>query len=330
MSDTVNPCYVLHGHGLRVAWNGAAERRAAETVLEYHGFAPTAVMTEGWALTLHEHVEKPDEAAFVAEHEGGLALWRLDDVHYLVHSAGVLRVDTAQGTIAGVLPPSEASVSVELYVALTLALLLLLEAAGYCPVHAACLVSPAGDGVLLVGPSDSGKSTMALHLVEQGWHYLTDDSVLLYAHDGEIAVLPLRRDFCLDPDAETLFPALAGAEDRMITDADKWRIRMDGLYPTQQTMQAAVNLVLFPVISGDAASRVEKLRPIEAITALLPQASLLRRDATHAQTFMRMVSRLAAQAPAYRFLSGTDVYRDGALLHTLLLSLLPSHVQTEA
>jgi len=44
--------------------------------------------------------------------------------------------------------------------------------------HAAALVSPSGQGLLCVGPSGSGKSTTSLLLLDHGFRYLAEDSVL--------------------------------------------------------------------------------------------------------------------------------------------------------
>ncbi len=44
--------------------------------------------------------------------------------------------------------------------------------------HAAALVSPSGQGLLCVGPSGSGKSTISLLLLDHGFRYLAEDSVL--------------------------------------------------------------------------------------------------------------------------------------------------------
>lgn len=319
--------FVIHDRSLRVEWSASLPRPAIETILQYHGAEQTeADASSTWTLRADPGCNVPEGARLVASHDSGLSLWQSDEAYFIAHSEGALCISLASGSITGQLPSSGGgTVSEGCYVATTLMLLLLLEHVGYYALHAACLVHPDGAGVLLIGPSDSGKSTMALHLVEQGWQYLSDDSVLLHAGPDGISVLPLRRDFCLDPEAEALFPSLAGTSARMLTDADKWRVRVEHLFPTQQRPSCRPSLLLFPRIEAErATSALQPLRPIESLMALLPQASLLRRDPKEARTFTQLTQRLVAQAPAYRFLSGADVYRDGARLARLLEPLFRS------
>jgi HPr kinase/phosphorylase len=59
-------------------------------------------------------------------------------------------------------------------------------------VHASC-VSCFGRGVLLRGPSGSGKSSLALQLIHRGWLLVADDQVELTTSGGElIAAAPQR------------------------------------------------------------------------------------------------------------------------------------------
>ncbi len=319
----------LHGVGLRLDDVTPTQRRALETVAEYHGFRPAPPISGAWTWTEGDASARPADALFVAAHASGLALWRDGDDFLLEHGAGTLRVSPALRQVQGALPRSKKGADSEFYVATTLALLLMLESAGFYALHAACLVSPEGDGVLVVGPSDTGKSTMALHLVGRGWQYLSDDSVLLFDENGRVGVRPLRRDFCVDPDAETLFPDLAGGHEHMLTDADKWRVRVEGLYPDQSRAACFPALLLFPTIAPQPESQVAPLRPAAAMLALLPQAALLARDARSAAAFTRRVETLVRQAPAYTLRSGRDIHGNGAALETLFLTLLESNRHAE-
>lgn len=56
-------------------------------------------------------------------------------------------------------------------------------------IHATC-VAIGGRGVLLRGPSGSGKSDLALRLIDRGAALVGDDYVLLTARDGALLVEP--------------------------------------------------------------------------------------------------------------------------------------------
>jgi serine kinase of HPr protein (carbohydrate metabolism regulator) len=55
--------------------------------------------------------------------------------------------------------------------------------------HATCL-AVAGIGVLLRGPSGSGKSDLALRLIDGGAELVGDDQVLVAARDGRLTAAP--------------------------------------------------------------------------------------------------------------------------------------------
>jgi serine kinase of HPr protein (carbohydrate metabolism regulator) len=58
--------------------------------------------------------------------------------------------------------------------------------------HAAC-VSIGGKGVLLFGPSGSGKSDLALRLIDGGATLVSDDQVLLKKIDNSVYAFPPER-----------------------------------------------------------------------------------------------------------------------------------------
>jgi HPr kinase/phosphorylase len=52
-------------------------------------------------------------------------------------------------------------------------------------VHATA-VARNGDGVLIIGPTGSGKSDLALRLIDRGWRLIADDLVAVVADDGRL------------------------------------------------------------------------------------------------------------------------------------------------
>lgn len=79
---------------------------------------------------------------------------------------------------------------------------------GAFPLHCAC-VERAGDGILIAGRSQAGKSTLAvslsrrgLALISDGWTYFTMDS------DGDLTAHGISAPVKLLPDAVALFPEL--------------------------------------------------------------------------------------------------------------------------
>ena len=64
--------------------------------------------------------------------------------------------------------------------------------------HGAAIASESG-GVLLLGDSESGKSTIVYRLMQQGWRYVADDGVLVGPSSDGLYIYPYYREFTLDP-----------------------------------------------------------------------------------------------------------------------------------
>lgn len=88
---------------------------------------------------------------------------------------------------------------------------ILSAAIGIVPVHAACVVGPAG-GILLTGPSGTGKSTLTVALAKRGYAVLSDDWSYLTAHDSHMDAWGTPVPLKLLPDALQFFPELTGYE----------------------------------------------------------------------------------------------------------------------
>ena len=56
-------------------------------------------------------------------------------------------------------------------------------------IHATCIAID-GKGVLLMGPSGSGKSDLALRLIDTGAQLVADDQVELRVHEGKLLAAP--------------------------------------------------------------------------------------------------------------------------------------------
>jgi hypothetical protein len=79
-----------------------------------------------------------------------------------------------------------------------------LDTVYFVGLHAACVVPPACDGILLCGASGSGKSTLAYACARAGWTFVSDDSHLA---PGNI-VTGISENIRLRKPARELFPEL--------------------------------------------------------------------------------------------------------------------------
>jgi hypothetical protein len=141
-----------------------------------------------------------------------------------------------------------------------------LESADIVGVHAAAMASDRA-GVLLAGPADAGKTTLALDLSAQGWIYLSDDLVPLdEATSGMVAFpkpLGLKRPELWDKFGWTV----EGLDWPPPPWSEGFLVPARSLIPKDSTPVQA-RLVAFPSFEPGSRPTVERLTRGEALTAL--------------------------------------------------------------
>ena len=297
-----------------------ALQQQADRVLRYHRFRPGQQKASlDWTLRLFSAVRKDPAWPVVFEAAScrllvGASGW------WLRYGPVVFRARGA--TLEGYVPPGAETLPAFTF-GLVLALSLLLREKGWFGLHAAGLVWR-GNGVLLVGRSDSGKSTLAYSLVRRGWSYLTDDAVLVHQSGKEVVAVSFREDFGLDPESVRYFPEVAICRDRQPTDPAKFRVRMDRLHPGRFQPRCRPALLILPELVDISESRLVPLRRSEAFGRLV-QASLLLgcADDPAERHLLDVMGWLVRQAPAYLLEAGPDLLDRPGRLEQLLAAALP-------
>ncbi|HVF48445.1 MAG TPA: hypothetical protein VNA19_00080 [Pyrinomonadaceae bacterium] len=187
--------------------------------------------------------------------------------------------------------------------------------------HAAGVVEPStGAGVLFVGESNSGKSSLTVRLTRSGWSYLSDDMLLLFERQGSVEARALRRLFAVS--AATLdgcqLPRLDEALGTPVnSDPSKRRLEPSIVFPESFAEQCTPRVICFPVVTGERESRLEPLRQADVLTQLIRLCVWTSFDAT-ARDYLRFLGRLVRQTKAYRLLAGLDLLEDPARASALL------------
>ncbi len=295
-------------------------QQQADQVLRYHRFRPKRQdATPDWTLRLFSAT--CDDPAWPVVFEAascrllvGASGWWL--------RYGPVAFEVRGATLQGYVPPGSERLPAFTF-GLVLALSLLLREKGWFGLHAAGLVWR-GNGLLLVGRSDSGKSTLTYSLVRRGWSYLTDDAVLVHQSGSDVVAVSFREDFGLDPESARYFPEVAACPDRQPTDPAKLRVRMDWLHPGRFQPQCRPMLLIFPELADIPESRLVPLRRSEAFGRLL-QASLMLgwMDDPAERCLLDVMGRLVRQAPAYLLEAGPDLLKRPRRMEQLLAAALP-------
>lgn len=181
---------------------------------------------------------------------------------------------------------------------------------GLYELHAAGVVTPSGQGVLIIGPSGSGKSNLAAQLASAGWQYLSDDSLLLFSRDGEVHTHALRRMFAL---TDEIFSATGVAESDSIEvsiapfDPLKKRFEPAPLFPGQFVQACTPRKILFSRIEGAPNSRIQLLNRAETMARLIRMCPWACYDKTTAEAHLEVLGELARQADGFELYAGADL-----------------------
>jgi hypothetical protein len=195
----------------------------------------------------------------------------------------------------------------------------LLRPLGWFSLHAAAVISPAGQAILIVGAPGSGKSTLALGLWRQGWGYVSDDALLLRLQQDGVEAVACRRDAYVDADAAAQYADLAwGAEVPDGAGGWKRRIHLGAADLERLVPRCKPQLVLFSRIVPASQSALRPLERASALRHLLGQSApqLFDRQTMAAQ--LTVLTHLVQQASANELHAGRDLYQQPLRLVDLL------------
>ena len=231
--------YAFHDVILKVEHHGQRAVRIWPRLLEELSWVsiPSGVREPSLRLSISLHpngLSVPPAAREVFRADGFSALESEDDF-YLTDGSSLLHLRPARGEGTAFIAPSFFTKPPLLQSNFwAFSLLKLFRPLGLYSLHAAGLVTKGGLGLLVIGPSGSGKSTLAIGLIRHGWHYLSDDAVLLRSQAEGVEALALRKHFYVDADAAVSSVELPlGEEVPDNSGRRRRRVCLEEFYPAQ-------------------------------------------------------------------------------------------------
>ncbi len=298
--------------------------------------APTTVQPPGADLLgITLATEPPTSAMRMAEgdsritHFGNITVWRTTAAFHFSCGQTAITIGHGQRQATGYLAPDFSEYPlVEQRDFWQRVFFLLVRQADCYILHANALYPPAGGtnaGILLIGDCGSGKTTLTMSLISAGWHYVTDDSVLLQpVDDGTVMAHAVRRGFACTNQTAAAWPWLAPLVMSGATlNRSKTLIDLDALYPDRFTPQCRPQRIFFPRISGGTKSERTLLSAGQSFTTLLgqPRSGILV-DPTGTPAVLTLFKMLVHQSRGYQLTLGWDVFHQPAAVGAWLADLL--------
>lgn len=201
-----------------------------------------------------------------------------------------------------------------------------LRRVGLYDLHAAALIEPeSGCCFVFPGPSRSGKTSLSLRLAASGWHYLSDDVVVISEGEDGVEARGLRRPFLTSSDSlggcelPRLDPSLAVT---IPNDPAKRPLDPKILFPGQFAASAKPGVLCFPVISGESESRLAEVTEAEAMMRLIVMCPWSNFDTSTAREHLRVLSHLVRQCRTCTLHAGRDIFDEQAGASALLSRLI--------
>lgn len=181
-------------------------------------------------------------------------------------------------------------------------------------IHAGAVGNDEG-GILLPGPSGSGKSSLTLGLVERGYSYFSDDLTAIDPPSGDLHPFP--KPFSIKD--TSIFPKLAysadiwyGGEKKSGKEEQVWYLAADDLTSTARSGPVPVRYIIFPTYKPKAKPDIRAIEPNEAAQRLLDNSANFHRFGPKG---LRLVARLVQNAKSFDLISGKlehslDLVRD--------------------
>jgi len=233
------------------------------------------------------------------------------------HRRGRLRLDVSEGKLEGSLTePLDLHPALLPSIFFFFPLAQLLARRGLHIIHAAALERN-GCGVLIPGLSGSGKSTSCVALMRGGYRCLSDDKPFLRGTENCLELLAFPEMIDVTDQTIAFFPELRESTTAIEMGYRKKRFRAETLYPGSTADAVTPRVILFPQISDESTSRVERLPSARALEALLPH-SLLCFDREISVRHFGLLSRLVETTACYRLYFGRDVMDLPRLIDPLL------------
>jgi len=152
-----------------------------------------------------------------------------------------------------------------------------------------------GDAVLLIAPSESGKTTLTAKLVDRGWSYLTDEATIV---NQDLMLDGYPKPLSIDRGAWTLLPHLEPSGSPRLMEYHRHQWQVPGHHIGSVRRRARLRMIVFPSVRRDRDTVLEPVSPAQSVMAA--SMSMFRTGEPKLGTWrVRRLAAMASAVPAY-------------------------------
>lgn len=315
MNAAIAHCYSLHGLNLLVQCEEKALADESEHLFAFLPFEKSERFNSHFHLTLK--FTHSENTAHIPN--GCLKPYIVNDISifetdsYVIITDGDSTFNIEPWSVRGAVsihPSFKEKTLAAKYNFLLLGLTYLFSYQGLFDLHGAA-VADRGIGYVFLGNPGSGKSSMALNLVHQGWHYASDDSLLLKSNGKTVEVLSFRKIFYIDPAVASKYSEFATLISKKSNAADsKYFLDLEKVYPEQFQPSMVPKVLIFSKITPDQKSSIQLYSKGQALSDLFKQSISIFFNRQAVTQHTQILKNLIDQCGCYQLLAGRDLYHE--------------------
>ena len=315
MKETGFCIYSLYGLKIKVRWEGKGIEDEIEQLFDLFPFtklseAKTSVHIDLQLTTTEIRANVP-KAASEPISCNEVSIFRIGEIVYITDGFSMFHLNPYNGKgLVSIHCSFQGKTLLSKYNLFLFSLFRLLSPWGLYCLHAAGLIRD-NSGYLLLGDSCSGKSSAALSLVDQGWHYISDDALLLKSVTDGVEVLTFRKNFFIDPQLVHHYPEIAPyLEKSTIGDDSKRILDVESAYPDQFCPKGIPKKLIFTSIVSKPKSILMPIDKAHVVIKLITHSSFIFFNRQSAKGHLDVLKQLVCQTESYQLLAGRDLYEE--------------------
>lgn len=240
-----------------------------------------------------------------------------DDILYIDHGPRIRVIcQPARGKCRiSMLAPESEQLWLATHPTFTIPWIEMLKRRGKFNLHAAA-VGRNGFCILLPGTTGSGKSTLTVALLREGFDFMGDDTVFLEQHSHR-TILAFPENMDVTEATLSFFPELDFLRLKTLKPGwPKHQVRPTDLFQSRIAWSAEAAAIVFPQIADQEKSALTAMGADEAFLDLAPNVLMMEAESTKAQ--FNALAGLTGHLPCYRLSTGRDFGHIAHLLGELL------------
>ena len=305
--------YSFYGLTIEVRWEGKGIEDEFERFFALFPFTRLSCLNNAATMTLNFAItEIPPNIPYSRSEPisfYGLSIFEIGEQFYITDGLSSFQAQPQTGIGYITLYCScKENHSVSKYNLFFVGLFHLLPYQNFYHLHAAGLMRD-GVGYLFIGESGSGKSSVSLSLVRQGWYYLSDDVLLLRTSMDGVEAMSFRKKFYLDPILSHHYPEITHHfEATSYGENTKQLLDLEFVYPDRFCPNCFPKVLIFTSIVPRSESMLVPIDQISALIKLMKQSATLFFNRKVIKEHAEVLKRLLYQTENYQLFLGTDVW----------------------